>query len=442
MVGIAAALVFCPWEAFALTVVPPGPVSDRIEVEIRIAVPNPLPREATHGVRAYWDESLPENLIASRRLTVAPGACELVSLWAATTGKAGERAIVSRVRSPDGAVDERRWPLRVVAAETQAVPLLTGGWLDPGVLYEGFGYVRDRQVTAQDVRDAVDAMHRVGMDTVIVTYVEFHGPYYPSEIPELGESLLDFDVVGAILEQADRNGMHVFLGLGRGGDTLLLWDGLDDADRMAKGVDLGKRVAQELWGLYGHHASVYGWYLTHEANDIVKAGAYYNPLADLCHSLAPEMPVIIAPSGTPIISPDIIGRSHVDIFAYQDAVGAGYKDYEYTLDPEMRIADLHEVYGHYRDTHAGTRKHLWSDLEIWRANPETGYAPFHPAPLGEVLRQVAIESQYVEMLTGYEFFSEMETPESTLRLGGDEAVRLYSEYEAYYRDVTGGWSRR
>ncbi|MFQ6098736.1 MAG: DUF4434 domain-containing protein [Armatimonadota bacterium] len=421
--------------AVGLTVIPPGPVTDRIEVEIRLAVRNPRPEEATYGVRLYWDAPRHKNLIEARRVAVRANGIELVTVWAPTAERTGRRAIVAQVRTPEGTLTEQRWPITVVGAQTPSLPLLTGAWVDPGVLYEGFGYPRAREVTAADVRDAVDAMHRVGMDTVIVTYVEFHGPYYPSAIEELGEPLLDFDVVGTILGQADRNRMHVFLGLGRGDDTLLLWDGLDDAERIAKAVDLGKRVAGELWSKYGHHASFYGWYLTHEANDLARAAAYYDPLADFCHGLAPEKPVMIAPAGTPIITPEIIGRSHVDIFAYQDAVGAGYKDYQYTLDPEQRIAELHEVYGHYRDTHAGTRKHLWSDLEIWRANPETGYAPFHPAPIDEVRRQIAIEADYVEMITAYEFLSEMEAPQSTLRLGGDEAVRLYREYQAYYDDT-------
>jgi hypothetical protein len=170
-------------------------------------------------------------------------------------------------------------------------------------------------------------------------------------------------------------------------------------------------------------------------NDLAQASAYYDPLADFCHAFAPDKPVLVAPAGTPILSPEVLRRSHVDIFAYQDAVGPGYQDYRYTLDPEVRLADLDAVYGHYRDVHEGTRKHLWTDLEIWRANPATGYVPFLPAPMEQVQRQLAIESRYVEMITGYEFFSMMGSPDSTLRLGGAEAVRLYREYEDYYREI-------
>ncbi len=429
--AIVLVLVACSGTASALTVIPPGPVVEGGEVEVRLAVSNPSAEAGEFRVRFYWDVAEHANLVEARGVTVAGGQTEVVAAWAPTEGRVGERTILAQTRAPDGTVTESRFALEVRDGETAAVPVLAGGWLDPGILHAGFGYPRDREVTVADVRDVVDAMHDVGMDTAIVTYVEFFGPYYPSEIEEFAEPLIDFDVVGTILEQADRNGMHVFLGLSRGDDTLLLWDGLDDPERMATGIDLGTRVAAELWELYGHHPSLYGWYLTHEANDIAKAGAYYDAVADFCKTLAPEKPVLVAPAGTPIISPEILRNSHVDIFAYQDAVGAGYKDYKYTLDPEQRIAELDEVYGHYRDTHAGTGKHLWTDLEIWRANPETGYAPFNPAPIGEVKRQIGIEAKYVEFITAYEFFCSMAPPESTLRLGGDEAVRLYEGYREW-----------
>jgi hypothetical protein len=83
--------------------------------------------------------------------------------------------------------------------------------------------------------------------------------------------------------------------------------------------------------------------------------------------------------------------------------------------------------------HENCSKHIWADLEIWRSNPDTGYAPFHPAPIGEVERQIAIEARHVEMITGYEFFSQMEAPESTLQLGGPAAVKLFEDYEEYRR---------
>jgi len=327
-------------------------------------------------------------------------------------------------------VGEGGWPLEVISSETSALPLLQAGWFDPGALMGC--YPMAREPVEQDVRNKIDAMRRIGMNVAIVTYVEYHMyPYYPSEVFKYPPRLT-FDVIEAVLSQADQNGMHVFLGIGRGSDWLLLWDGLSDSLRMQRAVDLSSRVATELWQRYHHHPSFYGWYFTHEMNDLPRASAYYDPLADVCHAFAPDKPVMVAPSGNPIFSPQILKNSHVDIFAPIDCVGPGYKDHKYTLNPEIRIADLPEVYGHFRDVFEGTGKHLWTDLEIWRFN-KTEDAPTIPAPFDQVKRQIEIESRYVEMLTAYEFFGMMEAPESTLMLGGEEAVHLYKEYENYYK---------
>lgn len=419
----------------SFTVVPPGPVTDQIKIELRLALGNPsqAPRKVT--VRFYWDQVAPEHLTYEQSHEILPGNTALVTSWCTTAGKSGPRDLRFTATDDDGRTEEGRWPLEVIPCETRALPMLVGAWCDPGVLCPGSGYPARRPPVEQDVRDQVDAMKQIGVTTVVVTYVEMEnvGVFYPSQIAELGKHVFDFDVVEAVLAQADLHGMHVFLGLGRGDDLLLLWDGLEDAARIAKGIDLGRRVASELWQRYRHHASFYGWYFTHEMNDLEKASAYYDPLAEHCHGLSPDRPVIVAPSGSPILSTEILRRSQVDIFAYQDAVGPGYKDYRYTLDPEIRLADLEAVYTRFRDLHRDAGKHLWTDLEIWRANHETGYTPFLPAPMEQVERQIRIEARHVEMITGYEFLSMMERPGSGLGLGGPKAEKLYRAYEAYYR---------
>lgn len=416
----------------SLTVIPPGPVTDKINVEIRLAVRNHSDTEEIFKIRFYWDRIDLEHFIHPEITTIMkPNGCKLVRAWWETAGHAGNHNLRYQVESkPSGRVAEGNWPIEVISSETSALPLLLAGWCDPGAFVRGIGYPMARNVVKQDILNEVDAMKRIGMNTIIITYVEMGYTYYPSDV--LDYPYFGIDVVEAMLSQADVNGMHVFLGLGRGDDTYLLWDGLDDKIRIETAIELSSKVARELWEKYHHHPSFYGWYFTHEMNDLAKASRYYDPLADTCHAFSPDKPVLVAPAGTPIINRRILNKSHVDIFAYQDAVGPGYKNYRYTLDPEIRIADLDSVYGRYSGWHQSTDKHLWSDLEIWRANPATGYTPFNPAPFEQVERQMEIESNYVEMLTGYEFLSMMEFPESTLMLGGEEAVRLYNEYSHYY----------
>ncbi len=417
----------------SVTLIPPGPVSDKIEVEIRLAVFNNL--ETVRDVTAcfYADRIDPSNVIGQGSAHLPGNGHALISAWWPTAGHSGHHELLFHIEEAGHSIAQGTQSIDVIASETPALPMLQAGWADAGALVPPT-YPQARPTTPQDVRNKVDAMNAVGMKTIIFTYVEAvifgSGPFYPTEISELGHPPLEFDVVGLILDQAAINGQHVFLGLGRGSDLYLTWDGFNDPARLQFALDLGKRVAQELWDLYSHYPSFYGWYLTHEANDIAGAGNYYNPMADFLHEFSPDKPVLISPAGTPILSPSIIRNSHVDIFAYQDAVGSGYVPYQYTYDPQRRIAMLDQVFSSYQAAHQGTGKHLWSNLELWEMSGPT-YGNAYPADFSRVRQQIEIHRKYVQMITGYEFLGMMEHPDSTLELGGPKAVQLYRDYRDY-----------
>jgi hypothetical protein len=420
------------------TVVPPGPVSDRAEVEARVGLVNAADGEQQARVVISCDG----RRLLTETVTVPPRGGRLVRTWWPAAGHAGAHVLSCRVAQGDSVVARGRWPLRVVPADTPALPVFQGGWLDFLGLLSNV-YPRNRDAAEQDLRDVIDAMHGLGVGTVIVTYVEFQGRFfYPSRLrfhdrdmrAEAAGNWLPYDAVEAVLSQADRRGMHVFLGLGRGGDMGLMATGVHEPDRLRQAVGTSRSVAAELWERYRHHRSLYGWYLTHEMHDLASASAYYDPVADFCHALAPDKPVLVAPDGTPVTGPDTLAASHVDIFAYQDAVGAGYVPYEYTYDPERRLASLEQVYADYAQRHRGIGKHLWADLEIWEmAGPDYGN-PYPPA-WSRVARQLAIETRHVEMVTAYEFLGFMEAPGSSWRLQDRRAEALYRGYDAYRRGL-------
>jgi hypothetical protein len=430
-----------------LTVIPPGPVTDKIRVEVRLSVPNPSSEAREYTLSLYWDKADPQHRIATRTVTAPPHSYAYLSGWWPTAGRAGEHKILYRIEGPEGR-REGEYPIQVIASETRALPLLQGGWFDALALSSGY-YEGDRGPTEQDVRDMVDAMKRIGMNVLIFTYVEYKGWFfYPSQISfydrEVDKVVKDqkfsFDVVGTVLSQADKNGMHVFLGLGRSGDLWLLWqfEKEDWQKRNEEAIDIATRIAAELWEKYHHHPSLYGWYLTHEMNDLAKANAYYNPVAEFCHRLAPDKPVLIAPAGTPIVDTESLRATKVDIFAYQDAVGSGYVPYKNTFNPENRIAMLHDIYKKYRDWHEGSNKHLWSDLEIWEMDGSQGYGGSYPPKWERVKRQIDIQAQYVDFITAYTYPGMMEAPDSKARLKDRRAAKLYADYEAYYKKVRPG----
>lgn len=363
----------------------------------------------------------------------------------------GERSVVRHRLTPDVAgrhnvvaTAGRTATFELVeaaAVSTRAVPWFGGGWLDPGALSptKGYGFSPDAQ--AEDLACMVDTMADVGMGTIVITYVEYTGGfYYPSDIEFFDRDVghvtqgnhLDWDYVGTVMDVADRRDLRVMLGVGRGGDTPLLWEFEADDwdDRNAEAIELGSRVGAELFSRYGHRQSFGGWYLTHEMNDLARASAYYDPLARALRSHCNAAPVMVAPAGTPIISRDLLAASEVDAFAYQDAVGAGYIPYEYTWDPQRRIETLDEVYAGYSEAHRGSRKQMWADLEVWEMDGSNGYSEAYPPAWDRVQQQLEVASRHVDFVTAYEWSGFMEHDGQRSR----RATRAGHQLFAGYRD--------
>jgi hypothetical protein len=430
--------------------VPPGPVTDRIEVELRAAVINPGTSPRRYRVsfhREHQDRKGKSARIGEvREVTLVPGEKRLVSVWWRTADNVGKHRLLCRVEEVGGSRwEERLWPFEVISSATPALPLLQAVWMDGfGLRPETYARKDNAPPDAEDLRFLLRALAEIQVRAVIFTYVEYHGTFfYPSRLSfydrdvkkDASGMAFPFDVVGTLLDEADRLGLHVFLGLGRSGDTMLLWefDKPDWKDRCDTAIGIAKRVAGELWERYGKHPSLYGWYLTHEMVDLARSSAYYDPIADYCHTLAPEKPLIAAPAGKPIYDTATLKKSHVDIFAYQDAVGAGYVPYKYTYKPEKRIKTLDSLYKQYKELHKGARKHFWSDLEIWEMDGTKGYGGAYPPPFSRVRRQIEIEARYVEWITGYECTGFLDPPGRKKPLQDERAARLYRDYAAYVR---------
>jgi hypothetical protein len=108
------------------------------------------------------------------------------------------------------------------------------------------------------------------------------------------------DPLEAILSEADRLHMKVFLGVG-----MYAW-----FDFSANSLDWHKKVAAELWHRYGHRPSLYGWYVSEEtfgslipsqgeqAKDHYRREiiTFVSEFRTFCRRLAPERPIMLAPN--------------------------------------------------------------------------------------------------------------------------------------------------
>ena len=428
----------------ALALVPPGRLVQGARVEFRLAVKNPgdidMTAKTTFTVKSEG-RSYPAG---EQTITIPAGEKGLVQIWFNSEIPAGKYVVHYTLTTPAGE-DLGTGPLEVIASPTRALPIFQGMWIEPFAVLQGTTDAR-QETLRRAVKDCVEAMDRLGVRILILAYVEYMGQfYYPSAIEFFDADAqrlssgtgCDFDLVGAFLSEADARGMYVFLGLGRSGDTNLLWefDRPDWDERNARAAGTANKVASELWQRYGDHPSFYGWYLSHEMADLARASAHYDPVARHCHGLAPEKPVLVAPAGTPVITPELLAASAVDIFAYQDAVGAGYVPYEYTYLPEKRMAMLDEVYTKYAAWHATSSKHFWSDLEIWEMNGSQGYGGSFPASFLRVKQQIDIECRHAEVLTAYAYHGYMQAGGGSSEKPVPLAQTLYSDYVHYLESL-------
>lgn len=424
----------------AMAVIPPGVAPEGIRAEARLTVRNTGPTEEKFTVTFFADQ-VGGPTLGSKEIALAPRAAGVASVFWPTEGRRGITRVAYRVSGGGQTIEGAESYAVEARGGAVAERRLRAVWLDPLGLSPGV-YARRCPVTEASLRASVDAMADMGATSVIVTYVEYLGAFlYPSTIEffdrDTGRTSrgqhFKFDVIGTVLSQADRNGLHVFLGLGRSGDTELIgsYGQPDHAERRQHAIDVSTKVADDLWKQYGGHQSLYGWYMTHETTSMKILGPIYDPVARYLDRFGPEKPVLAAPTGNPDISRDEVKASEVDVFAYQDAVGAGYNNRAYTYNPENRMVQLKEHYGRYRANHEGTNKHLWSDLELWEMDGTQGYSGAYPADFSRVRRQLEIEADYVDFVTGYDWSGFMEEPDSAAPLVDRRAVALFTAYQGY-----------
>lgn len=316
---------------------------------------------------------------------------------------------------------------------------------------------------ADDLRDRVDEMDNLGIDTIVITYPEYEwgvgwGEFYPSDLTHLGDNLLSYDVVGTILDQAETNGQHVYVGTGRG--TCLVNSTWAERNACATHAPLNcsdgpttaeynhvlaqsKDTASELFDEYGSYASFYGWYISHEFQLWDPCEDWFNEFADWLDTLGAEKPVLVAPAGSVDLTQldtAAISGSSVDVFALQDSVGCGLDlvgGYATcTWDPYDRIVDLGNDVGDFFDQIGSTDKHFWIDQEVWRKPGPTYASASFAGACEEVEDQIDAVDNDVEQLTAYAYLGYLHSSTNPLneRPGGREL------YDAYYDFATGAES--
>jgi len=455
-----------------LTLTPPGPVTDQVTVEVRGAIHNTTGEDLALTITLV----LPDGSTGAQATVTVPvgGVHGLTARWP-TAGSAGPQTF--RLQAGAWSVEHT---LDVIPAATRGSGLIGGAWV--GIVHWSEGeaaYWNDclRTFTDDNWREMVRGMHRVGMDLIIIqetwrnqTYYGEHyhtmtvenyretfagKAFYPSALWPARMDIPAEDPLEAILDEADRHGMQVMLGLGN----------YAHFDYTAGSLAWHRDVMTELWERYGGHPSLYGWYISEEMNGRIKPHemryweqtdefraevlAFFRGLSALRDELAPETLIMLAP----------------DSHYHEEAAE--------TWPQLARCCDIFCIQGYQRDPVDGVPveenirrmqaicdaagNHLWMDMEAFgfehpdKTGPqresymrelpdgteEFVHVPLVPQPMETLAGELTRFPQF-EFICAYQYPGLFCAPDAAKCPGGAAAVRLFADYERYANRIRGG----
>ena len=426
----------------SLTLIPPSPVTDKITLDIRGAIWNHTLHNRDFDVKVYLDNLKPDSLLFEDKLTVPAETAAGIRFWWNTGDNVGRHNIIIQVKD-----DKSTWkeiePIEILSSDVRSTRTVDGAWTDftaclPNA--EGLPYYEDmKKMNDSQWRELIRAMHEIGMNIVVIQEVVHHYrqyvgqhkieeqgykglAYYPSRFFPMRKDIAAKDPLEAVLSEADKLGMYVFPGVG-----LYAW-----FDFTAGSLEWHKKVTSELWQRYGHHESLYGWYVSEEiAGDLgvddrrrEEIVYFFKHYKDFVRKLAPDKPIMLAPNCHIIAQsngyyPKLL--EHLDIICpfgfHRMPVG------DYTGEEAAQILQ------DYCDQ-AGA--HLWMDMEVFVFGPRNSLYPRSIKGLISDLRRFG----NFEKILCYQFPGLMNAPWMSRKPGGREpdsadTVRLYTDYKQY-----------
>jgi hypothetical protein len=422
-----------------VTLVPSSPCSDKIMLDIRAAVLNDSGQDREITISIYLDKPELLSLIYKKTQNTKAGQfCYLKHLWP-TIGHTGKHKIIVQADVAGKPVTAES-DIEIIASKTISLKHIGGAWI--GINHwsdiEGKFWQEDiKKLNDDDWRQIVSGMSEIGMKILVIQevmrnqeYVGKHNiekegykgkAYYNSKLYPAKMPMVANDPIEAILDQADRTGSSVFLGVG-----LYAW-----FDFTQGSLEWHKKVAKELWDLYGHHKSFYGWYISEEVfgslgddeNRRQEVVAFFKEFKEYTKSLCPDKPVMLAPNCHFLILgmkywPELL--KHLDIvcpFGFH-RMPDGDTTGQQATETLRKLCDQ-------------ANAQLWLDMEVFLfAEDEALY----PRPINEIVSDFEKFNKFEKILC-YQFPGLMNPPWSKFKLGGQRAVDLFNDYKKYYESV-------
>lgn len=430
----------------SLTLIPPGKITNKVDLDIRGGIINKSDQQRTFEVSIYWGREKRNALLYESSVTVPAGKSETVKIVVPTKQRLGKHKIILKVT--DGNRTYRKTKdIEVVESDIRSIQQISGAWA--GIYHwseiEGKHWNKDiKKMTDEQWKELVRSMHKVEMDMIVIQevfrneqYVGKHNTtvdsyagkaFYPSELYPGRMDITAEDPIEAILSEADRLGMTVLVGVG-----IFAW-----FDFTPESLEWHKRVAKELWDMYGHHESFYAFYVSEESGggldnweqqpdmrkkrkaDIVN---FFKEFKSYCNSFAPGKPIMLATNSFEVPNgmdtyPALL--EHLDILC-----PFGFA--------RMPVGDLtgKEAADMLQEACNKAKSHLWFDLEAFLFNPDNS---LYPRPIEEIIHDLNLFSNFEKILC-YQFPGVFNDPDMSIRVGEERTIDLFNGYMKYLKEL-------
>ncbi|KAH3757361.1 hypothetical protein Pelo_10789 [Pelomyxa schiedti] len=296
-----------------------------------------------------------------------------------------------------------------------------------------------------DLASFMDEISSLGMNIAVVQQLRgvSSDATCPSDDFEWIVGYSDWDWEGwvtSLLDNAQRTGVSVYLGLSGSGPCWDFYTGLQKSYTTADTEWLLSQFSSTLL----NHPALAGWYIPDEAaiplwTDVALTFSYYSGLVETIHEFSP-LPVTVSPylSGarTYNVTPDVVARrakefadgTGIDVQIWQDSVGADainvFNRTDYTLSD-------------YFSALSSVLPIFWSDNEAfnWGENLEGG--GYHSCSLSRFELQLKQSEIYVPIMLTWIQQLHFGTVSDSLQ---PEALRMLHTYKSWF-SIAEGYGR-
>jgi len=434
-------------DGITLTLIPPTTITNKVDLDIRAGLKNEDEQLKQIELSVYLHAEHPDNLLHYSKKLVAPGRAYEIKHVLPTHNLIGKNKIILLVKE-GGKTHRETKEIEVIESDIRSTRLIDGAWA--GIYHwsetEGKHWNTDiKKMTDEQWKEMVRGMHKLKMDIVVIQEVfrneEYVGKhqttvenyqgkaFYPSELYKERVPIVAHDPVEAILSEADKLNMHVFVGVG-----MFAW-----FDFTSESLEWHKKVAKELWDKYGHHPSFYGFYVSEESGGNLdnwektdamrmqrkkEIADFFREFKAYCNDIAPAKPLMLATNSMQVplgvdTYPALL--QNLDILCPFGFARMPEGDLTGKESADL-LQSLCDAQG----------AHLWFDLETFLFNEDQS---LYPRPMDEIIRDLNLFQNFEKILC-YQFPGVFNDPKMSIRVGEKRTLDLFRDYQRYLKKVT------